>query len=140
MYCTGCGQEIDVADIFCAKCGKAASKNVTNKASSLEPTDTTPPAKTTEKRVIPSWGFIFLYIGVSLAIIGCIAGVVIPELAGKKASGGSLTALAFWIGVATAIRGKQIGKSVWLWFLIGFLGIGLIAVCLISFITPFFVR
>jgi hypothetical protein len=72
-------------------------------------------------------------------MVGCFAAVIIPALAGQKASGISLIALAFCIGVATAIRRKQIGKSVWLWFLIGFLGIGFITDFLIPFIV-FIVR
>lgn len=146
MYCTGCGQEIDASDKFCSNCGKAISKNTASKianGSTFPAADTMPSAKTTRKRLLPAWGYILIYIAVALAIIGCLAGVVIPELAGKRPTGGYfgyLMALAFWIGVATAIRGMQTGKSVWLWFLMGFLGIGFIAFFLIGFIMPFLAR
>lgn len=138
MFCRNCGQELDAADNYCFTCGKAVSEKSSmkeeNKESARSPATIVPPkpaVKTGEK----SWIYLLLYVIVGLAIVGCFAAVIIPELAGKKASSVSFTTLAFWIGVATAIRGKQIGKSLWVWFLIGFLGIGFITFFLISFIV-----
>lgn len=95
------------------------------------------PEKLQVKSGDKTWLYVILYIVVGLAIIGCFAGVIIPELTGKKATGQSLGVLAFWIGIATAIRGKQKGKSALLWFFIGFLGIGIIVVGVLLFILGF---
>jgi hypothetical protein len=143
MYCTGCGQEIDASDKFCSNCGKAISKKISiegeNKESATSPVTNIPPqplVKTGDK----SWIYVLLYIGVGIAIVGCFAAVIIPILARQKANWQSITVLTFWIGILTAIIGKQKGKSVWLWFLMGFLGIGFIVFLLIGFIRPLLVR
>jgi thiol:disulfide interchange protein len=130
-----------MSDNFCAKCGKDRSNITTtpveNKAASVLSKDSSNSDTNDKPRKNPLL-YSFLYVGVGLAIIGCIAAILIPGLAtGKSPSGQSLFVLSFWFGIATLIRGKQKDKSAWLWFFIGFLGIGLIVGFLLSFIIGF---
>jgi hypothetical protein len=140
-YCSNCGHEVNESDNYCAKCGKDLSNITTipieNKGASVLSEESSKSTPNDKLRRSP-WLYPLLYVVMGFAIIGCIAAILIPGLArGTPPNGQSLFGLAFWSGIATLIRGKQKGKSAGLWFLIGFLGGGVIVGGLLSFIIRF---
>ena len=140
MYCVSCGKQLNDTDNFCAKCGTAISQ-IKSFENQIDVKSTIPseanPTPDIVQTIVKKTSKIYwvIYVGVSLMIIGTTASVFIPILANKKINYGALAVLAFWIGVASAVRGKQKSQSVWLWFLGGFLGIGMILFCVVSFLT-----
>jgi len=95
------------------------------------------PSITTASKIISLTPYVFTYLFVGAALFGSLLSVVIPDMAGHKPISLSEVSLAFWIGIAIAINATQKGKAGWLWFLIGFLGIGFGTVFMLSIIMPF---
>lgn len=74
-----------------------------------------------------------LYILAWIAVVGGgISYIIIPNQ--PPASGFNF---ALWIGILTAMTATRQGKSGWVWFFIGFIGIGFTTVFLISFFQAF---
>ena len=86
-------------------------------------------------RLLTAYMFTYLFVGI--AFLGSLVAFIIPKLSGGKPISYSEVSLAFWIGIAVAITATQKGKSVWLWFLTGFLGIGFCAIFVLSIIMSF---
>lgn len=141
MYCVSCGKQLNDSDNFCAKCGTTISQEKPSE-NQIDVKSTTPSETNQISGIVqtivknPSKIYWIIYVGVSLMIIGAAASMFIPILADKKIDYGVLAVLAFWIGVASAVRGKQKNQSAWLWFFGGFLGIGMILFCVVSFLAP----
>ncbi len=136
MLCENCGNQINDTDNFCSKCGYKIIPS--SDLQEVEPK----PAETSAKKIATTENkksalYILWYSLVGLMILGSFSSIIIPELAGKNADEKSFMALAGWIGVAFAIRAKQKGKSGWLWFFIGFIGVGSILTLVISFLLAF---
>jgi hypothetical protein len=81
--------------------------------------------------------YVLMYLFWWIAFLGSLASVVIPELAGHKPNSNAVVSFAFWIGIAATISAYHKGKSLWVWFLVGFLGIGFGAIFVLSIIMPF---
>lgn len=139
MFCVNCGQEVDRSDNYCSSCGTAILKMAppeTGKggANSSEIGGSAEVLRQTDYKAVT---YVVLYIGVALAIVGCLVIAGIPGVVGKEASDNSVMGLPFWIGIGIGLRGKQIGRSYCLWFFIGFLGscaVGIVLVFLFSVI------
>ncbi|MBF0559461.1 MAG: hypothetical protein HQL08_11860 [Nitrospirae bacterium] len=95
------------------------------------------PSITPSRKNIPLNLYVFTYLFIGMALCGSLASVVIPELAGHKPISHAELSLAFWIGITVTIIATEKGKSAWLWFLIGFLGIGFGTVFVLSVIMHF---
>lgn len=141
MVCENCGNQINDIDNFCSKCGNKII--LASNPQNIEPEPTELPENkivTTEnKENKKSSLYILWYSLVGIMILGSFSAIIIPGLAGKGANIDvkSFMALSGWIGVAFAIRAKQKGKSGWLWFFIGFIGVGSILTLVISFVLAF---
>lgn len=95
------------------------------------------PSITAASKIISFTPFLLTFLFVGIAFFGSLVSVVIPGLTGQKPMSHAEVSLAFWIGIAVAICATQMGKAGWLWFLIGFLGIGFGTVVVLSIIIPF---
>jgi len=138
MFCENCGNQSSDTDNFCSKCGNKIIR-------SLDPQKIEPElSKPKESKMLTtgnkkSGKYILWYSLIGIMVLGSFSAIMIPGLAGKGADvdGKSFMALSAWIGVAFAIRAKQKGKSGWLWFFIGFIGVGSILTLVISFLLAF---
>jgi len=95
------------------------------------------PSITTARKISSLTLCVFTYLFVGIAFFGSLVSVVIPKLDRDKQISISEVSLAFWIGIAVAISATQKSKSGWLWFLIGFFGIGFGTVFVLLIILPF---
>lgn len=137
MYCSNCGQEIFSSDNFCSKCGKKLANITKTETENKNNTDAPVNSKKSIMNDKPEKNnclYSIIYLAVGLAIIGCIAAVLIPGLAsGKIPDGQGYFSLCFWFGLGGLIIGKHKSKSGWPYFFAGCAS-GLIVGFILTFI------
>ena len=74
-----------------------------------------------------------MYIFVWIALVGTLSAYIIPQTIQQKPNPMAGFSLLMWIGVVASMTAVRKGKSGWLWFFIGFIGIGITTIFLISF-------
>ena len=74
-----------------------------------------------------------MYILAWIAVVGALSAYIIPQTIQQKPNPMAGFSLPMWIGIVAAMTAVRKGKSGWLWFFIGFIGIGITTIFLISF-------
>jgi len=69
-----------------------------------------------------------------LLIIISLLGQFAVAILSTKVPGRLLLSIAFWLGVLAALAAKRYGRSVFLWFALGFVGLGGFSAFLTGFI------